>query len=101
MTLEDELNLKLKQAETIFKEEIESLHLKIIDGSPVDKGHFKTSWQILEFEPSEWTFRMINPVKYGVGLWRYGKSKQGWSPRGGDELVMETERRINERTNNI
>ena len=101
MTLEDELNLKLKQAETIFKEEIETLHFKIIDGSPVDKGHFKTSWQILEFEPSEWTFRMINPVKYGVGLWRYGKSKQGWSPRGGDELVMETERRINERTNNI
>ena len=101
MTLEQEFQKQLEQVEQIFKEEISSLHLQIIDGSPVDKGRFKTSWQVLEFDPKELRFHLINPVKYGIGLWRYGKSKQGWAVRGGDELVMEAERKMDERIRNI
>jgi len=96
MSIESELNEKIEQLEDIFKKEMSELNKQIIMGSPVDKGKFKTSWQLLEFEPSKLSFHMHNPTVYGLGLWRYGKSKQGWSPTGGDELVLKAERRMNE-----
>ena len=99
--IENEFNKQLAQIENIFKEEIGNMHREIIDGSPVDSGRFKTSWQILDFDVKNLTFRMYNPSKYGLYLWRYAKSRQGWSPEGGDSIVRNTEENLIRRFNEL
>ena len=92
--MEEEFLKMMGKVETIFKEEMGDLHRKVIDGSPVDKGRFKTSWQLLDYDPKKLTFRLYNPVKYGLALWRYEHSSQGWSPAGGDILVHTAEENL-------
>jgi hypothetical protein len=97
MSIKEAVLAGIKEYQEVFKEELTELQSKIIVGSPVDTGHFKNSWQLTTFEPTKLEFRMINPVKYGLALWRYKHSLQGWSPNGGDELVAETEQNIKHR----
>ena len=97
----DFVDKKLKEVEEVFKEETQELHRQIIDGSPVDTGRFKTSWQLREFNPRTLKFRLYNPVKYGLKLWRYKGSEQGWSPTGGDILIENYLRRLKERVDSL
>ena len=97
MDIEFYVNKKLEEVERVFREETQELDTQIIDGSPVDTGRFKTSWQLREFDPRTLRYRRYNPVKYGLKLWRYNGSKQGWSPQGGDILIENYLRRLNER----
>ena len=101
MSLAREWKKKLDEVEGIFRDEMSQMHEKIITGSPVDTGRFKTSWQMLEFKPRELKFHLHNPVEYGLKLWRFGTSKKGWSPTGGDRIVRETEQRLAERLRGI
>jgi hypothetical protein len=70
-----------------FKENVKALDLEIIADSPVDTGHFKSSWILKWFKPEEFKYTRINRVPYGLELWRYGKSKKGWGITGGDYVV--------------
>ena len=101
MSLQDDWERKLDKIEIIFRDELSQMHEKIIDGSPVDFGRFKDSWQMLEFKPRELKFHLYNPVEYGLKLWRFKHSKQGWSPTGGDAIVRETEQRLAERLRGV
>jgi len=101
MSLEKEFDDKLQQLEEVFKEKISEMHKKIIDGSPVDSGGFKTSWQLLEFDPKKLSYHLHNPKKYGMKLWRFHHSKQGWSPTGGDIIIEEFKKEMNEAVRRI
>jgi hypothetical protein len=101
MSLNSEWQKKLDKIEDIFRDELSTMHERIIDGSPVDTGRFKTSWQLLDFKPRELKFHLYNPVPYGLKLWRFGTSKKGWSPMGGDVIVRETEQRLAERLRSV
>jgi len=89
MDINDEVKRKISKIQDIFREEVSKMHEKIITGSPVDTGRFKTSWQLLEFDPTKLKFHLYNPVEYGLKLWRYKGSNQGWSPSGGDRIIDE------------
>jgi len=95
------IDKELEKVERIFREESQELHRQVIDGSPVDTGRFKTSWQLRELNPRTLRFRLYNPVQYGMILWRYKGSNQGWSPIGGDILVENYLRRMRERINTL
>jgi len=101
MNIFDFVNKELEKVEEVFKEETQELHRQIIDGSPVDTGRFKTSWQLREFNPKTLRFRLYNPVKYGMKLWRYNGSTKGWSPVGGDTLVENYIRSMRERIDSL
>jgi hypothetical protein len=87
-SLESEFDEILKQAQEAFKKVAVGLQNDIVDGSPVDKGRFKTSWRIDDLNLDTFTFKMSNNVEYANKLWFGGNSKKGWGVLGGVPLIF-------------
>jgi len=100
-SLEEELLVIVEQAKTAFKETVESLNSKIIEGSPVDKGRFKTAWEVKDYDLDTFTFIMRNDVVYANKLWRGDHSKKGWGVMGGEPIIESHEELLKKKSRGI
>jgi len=91
MSLHDDFQSIIEQAEKGFKEVAQSLQNEVVGESPVDTGRFKQAWAIEEYDPHQFTFEMFNNVEYSEKLWAGGKSKQGWGVLGGYPILKKHE----------
>jgi len=100
-SLTDDFKQILGQAETAFKETIQSLQNEIVGESPVDTGRFKTSWEILDFDVKTFTFQMENNIPYALELWYGGNSKKGWGEFGGRPILDKHDDMLQDKFKNI
>jgi hypothetical protein len=86
--IRDTFQATINEYKQSFKNRVQQLDRELIDGSPVDTGRFKSSWVLRWFDPDKFSYSRFNNIEYGMYLWRYKRSKQGWSPIGGDVMVQ-------------
>lgn len=93
MTLLTEYDLKISKDVKGVTHKVTKFYSDVVSGSPVAKGIFRDSWELIKNSELSWT--IYNPMKYGPVLWngrikingRYYGSTQGWGLEGGDKLL--------------